>query len=86
MTISVNTDLTGVRVAFVVPDIGGRINNLLIKAMQELLDRGIGHIKTISLEEASLQLAKTQGRHNNIPADQKYLKITAKGDIVQLFC
>jgi hypothetical protein len=84
MAINIEADLSGCKVAFLtVP--GQRLNGQPIKAIQQLLDMGIRHVKTLSLAEASAQYAMTQGRHEAIPEEQKYLKLTEKGNIVKLF-
>jgi len=85
MGISVKANLAGCEVVFLVPIDEKRLNALSMKAMDELLNLGIKHVKTITMEEAAKQLAKTQQRHGCVPAKQRFLKVTAKGNIVQLF-
>ncbi|MBI4779639.1 hypothetical protein HY797_04300 [Candidatus Falkowbacteria bacterium] len=86
MTVLVDADLTGCKVAFLVPAVHKQIDGSAINAIEELFNRGIKHVRTVSIEEASNILAKTQQRHKGIPESQKFLKITSKGNITQLFC
>jgi len=86
MEISKRVNLDGRKVAFLVPEVDHCLNNSPIKAMQELLDRGLKFVKTMTLEEASKLLAEIQEKHKIVPPDQIFLKVTSKGVIDQLFC
>lgn len=85
MGISVGVDLTGCNVVFFVPPLDNRIDDFSIKAIQELMNRGIGCVRTMTIKEASEQFAQTQQEYGAIPADQKFLRLTPKGKITQLF-
>lgn len=84
--ISVEADLTGCSLVFLVLPLDSRLCDLSVKAIEMLrYRRGIGKIKTVTMEQACDQLVKIQERHGNIPDDQKFLKLTARGNITQLF-
>lgn len=84
--ISVKADLTGCSIVFLVPtNDNGLLDPLSFYAMEVLGGKGVRRIETKSLKEASFELAKIQQVHGHIPAEQKFLKVTPKGSIIQLF-
>lgn len=84
--VSVKVDLTGCSVVFLVPrNDSGILDVFSFYVMDILRDKGINRIETKSLKEASLEFSKIQQTHGRTPANQKFLKITPQGSVVQLF-
>ncbi len=87
MEICVKADLAGCKSALLVPTVDKHVDSMTIGAIEELKIRGVKQIKTITMEEATSQMTKSQEKHHGeIPTGQRFLKVTDKGNIVQLFC
>lgn len=85
MGISIKVNLKGCNTVFLVPPSDGCIDDFSIRAIQEIMNRGVGHIRTMTIVEASEKYAETQQQYGGIPADQKFLKLTPKGKVAHLF-
>lgn len=83
--IFVKADLTGCSVVFLVPATDGLLDILSFNAMQALLDRGVDKVSTMTMGEAAEKLVEIQQKYGDIPTEQKFLKVTPKGSIIQLF-
>ena len=81
MEIFVETDLSDC-VVFLVPLMDNRIDYKTITVMQKLQSKGATKIKTVTMKEACFKFAEVQQGHSQ---QQKFLKVTPKGGVTQLF-
>lgn len=83
--ISVKADLTGCSIVFLVPTADdGLLDVLSFKAIQAIFERGI-NVRTMTMIEATEKLVEFQQTPGHIPAEQKFLKVTPQGSVIQLF-
>jgi len=78
---------SGCTEVFIVPPADKYLNGQPMNIIDKLNNMGVGHIKTMTMGEATEQLALIQQKNGGkLPTDKKFIKITGRGEIVNLFC